>query len=219
MDLKFIQTGDNSKTLYLPELNEHYHSTNGAYQESVHVYIKSGLDLFKENNQISVFEMGFGTGLNVLLAWKFAQENKINIDLTTIELFPLPFEIWSEMGYAQNEEEQNIFDNLHSSTWEEKHNISTNFALTKHKTSLLYFKTDRKYDVIFFDAFGPDKQPDLWEIPVFEKLFSILNPNGILVTYSAKGQVRRNMQTAGFEVERIPGPPGKREMLRAKRVD
>ena len=217
MDLKFVQTGDNSKTLYHSELKEHYHSTHGAYQESVHVYIKSGLDLFKDKKQISVFEMGFGTGLNVLLAWKFAQENHIQIDLTSIELYPLPEEIWSGLDYYQSEEEANVFNELHSSRWEEQKEITSNFCLTKVKTSLLGFETNRKFDVIFFDAFGPDKQPDLWVIPVFEKLFSMMNSNGILVTYSAKGQVRRNMQAAGFTVERIPGPPGKREMLRATR--
>ena len=217
MDLEFIQTGDNSPTLYHPELNEHYHSTHGAYQESVHVYIKSGLDLFKDKKQISIFEMGFGTGLNVLLAWIFAQENKIQIDLTSIELFPLPKTIWSNLDYYQNEVEKNVFDEMHSRTWEKTHEVSPNFNLTKFKESLLEFNTIKKFDVIFFDAFGPDKQPDLWEIPVFEKLFAMLNPNGILVTYSAKGQVRRNMQAVGFRVERIPGPPGKREMLRARR--
>lgn len=217
MDLKFVQTDDNSTTLYHSQLNEHYHSTHGAYQESVHVYIKSGLELLKNKKQISVFEMGFGTGLNVLLAWKFAQENHLQIDLSSIELYPLPKEIWNGLHYSQNEIEKQIFNNLHSSIWGKKNEISTNFGFTKIQTSLLNYETKQKFDIIFFDAFGPDKQPELWVISVFEKLFSMLNPNGILVTYSAKGQVRRNMQTAGFTVERIPGPPGKREMLRATR--
>lgn len=219
MKLRFIETGDRSKTLYHPELNEHYHSTHGAYQESVHVYVKSGLDLFTDKSQIAVFEMGFGTGLNVLLAWLFAQEHKIDVNLTTLELYPLPEKIWQELDYYNNEKEKVVFTKLHSSTWEKENKISSNFCLTKYKISLLEFETEQKFDVLFFDAFGPDKQPDLWVIPVFEKLYSLLKLNGILVTYSAKGQVRRNMQAAGFTVERIPGPPGKREMLRATRKE
>jgi len=217
MELKLIETGDQSKTLYHPELNEHYHSTHGAYQESVHVYIKSGLDQFVDKPKVSVFEMGFGTGLNVLLSWMFSKEHNKTIDLTTIELYPLRNEIWTQLDYYKNSVQKNVFEKFHQCDWEQPIAIDENFTFTKHNVSLKEFSTPNKYDLIFFDAFGPDKQPELWEIPVFEKLYSILNIGGILVTYSAKGQVRRNMQQAGFTVERIPGPPGKREMLRAKR--
>ena len=216
-ELQFVDTGDQSKTLYHPELNEHYHSTHGAYQESVHVYIKSGLNQLHDKDRISVFEMGFGTGLNVLLSWMFSVENDIEIDFTSIELFPLPQSIWSELGYYKSPEQKRVFEKLHLSDWERVKEIDDNFHFVKHETSLHNFETEKKFDVIFFDAFGPEKQPDLWEVPIFEKLFSILNPDGFLVTYSAKGQVRRNMIEAGFTVERIPGPPGKREMLRAIR--
>jgi len=217
MELKLIETGDKSKTLYHLELNEHYHSTHGAYQESVHVYIKSGLDQFVDKPKVSVFEMGFGTGLNVLLSWMFSKEHNKTIDLTTIELYPLRNEIWTQLDYYKNSVQKNVFEKLHQCDWEQPIIIDEHFTFTKHKVSLKEFSTSNKYELIFFDAFGPDKQPELWEIPVFEKLYSILNIGGILVTYSAKGQVRRNMQQAGFTVERIPGPPGKREMLRAKR--
>lgn len=215
--LKFIETGDQSKTLYHPGLNEHYHSTHGAYQESVHVYIKSGLEQFLDKSNVSVFEMGFGTGLNVLLSWMFSKERNITINLTTIELYPLGHDIWTKLDYYKNQVQKNVFEKLHECEWEKSIALDEGFTFTKHKISLKEFSTSNKFDVIFFDAFGPDKQPELWEIPVFEKLYSILNIGGILVTYSAKGQVRRNMQQAGFTVERIPGPPGKREMLRAKR--
>ncbi len=218
MKLEFIQTSDKSKTLYNSELNEHYHSIHGAYQESVHVYVKSGLEVAKSLNPIHVLEVGFGTGLNVLLAHIFAHKNQVKIDLTTIETYPLPQNIWENLNYYSSPKEQEVFSKFHEIEWDKKVKIDSCFDFTKHETSLQDFDTNQKFDVIFFDAFGPEKQPELWEIPIFEKLYSVLNPNGILVTYSAKGQVRRNMQAAGFTVERIPGPPGKREMLRAIRV-
>lgn len=215
MKLEVLSTGDKSPTLYNSELDETYHSRHGARQESEHVYIKMGLEYFSNKPEISVFEMGFGTGLNVLLTWGFAQETGVKIDLTTVELYPLPQEIWTALHYAKNQEEQEVFEKLHVIPWEVKNKISETLNVTKIKGALMDIKIESKFDIIYFDAFGPDKQPQLWEPAVFERLYSWLNVGGVLVTYSAKGQVRRDMANAGFIMERLQGPPGKREMLRA----
>jgi tRNA U34 5-methylaminomethyl-2-thiouridine-forming methyltransferase MnmC len=219
MSLEFKLTSDQSPTLYHTELDEHYHSVHGAYQESVHVYIHSGLELFREKKNIRVLEMGFGTGLNVLLAAIFAEKHQIPIQLVTIEKYPLPSEIWEKLTYFKNTHEQDVFTRIHSEIWERELEITEFLRLTKIHTDLEKFETFENFDVVFFDAFGPDKQPHLWETSIFKKLLDMMNPQGILVTYSAKGQVRRNMIAAGFSVERIPGPPGKREMLRATKLE
>jgi tRNA U34 5-methylaminomethyl-2-thiouridine-forming methyltransferase MnmC len=215
MSLKIISTSDQSQTLYNDALDETYHSRHGAYQESVHVYITSGLDELKSKKQISVFEMGFGTGLNVLLTQMFAETHEIDIHLTTIELYPLGKEIWSQLEYARTPEERLVYTQLHEAKWEEDTKVSPHFSIRKKKVSLLEFTASAAFDIIYWDAFGPEVQPELWTLEVFQKLFGFLALGGILVTYSAKGQVRRNMVEAGFKVDRLPGPPGKREMLRA----
>lgn len=218
MKLEVLTTGDQSPTLYNEELNETYHSRHGARQESEHVYIASGLDELTHLNSIRVFEMGFGTGLNILLAHQFSQKHKIALEVTTIELFPLDKEVWSQLDFSVNIEEKEMFSQLHELPWEEKNVLNSSFSLLKRKLALADIPYQNAFDIIFFDAFGPDKQPDLWTPEIFTLLFNALDQNGVLVTYSAKGQVRRDLQSVGFEVERIPGPPGKREMLRAKKV-
>lgn len=215
MKIEFKITSDNSPTLFLPEMNETYHSIHGARQESEHVYIKSGLQEFIDKKEINVFEMGFGTGLNVLLTQNFARENQISISVTTIEKYPLNESIWKKLNYPKTDIEQYVFDRIHQSEWGKKEVINEFLNLTKLETSLLDYKEENAFDLIYFDAFAPDKQPELWTVAIFEKLFTMLVKGGALVTYSAKGQVRRDMQEAGLTVERIPGPPGKREMLRA----
>ena len=215
MSLKIIPTSDDSPTLYNDELDETYHSRHGAYRESVYVYIQMGLEELTHLKNIKVFEMGFGTGLNVLLTQAFSEMHKIDIHLTTIERYPLEKEIWSQLDYAQTEAEQKMYTRLHEAEWETDYTISTHFSLHKKKISLLEYDAPSMFNIIYWDAFGPEVQPDLWTLEVFEKLYKFLIPSGILVTYSAKGQVRRNMIQAGFEVSKLPGPPGKREMLRA----
>jgi len=215
MSLKIIPTSDESPTLYNDELDETYHSRHGAYRESVYVYIKMGLDELTHLKNIKVFEMGFGTGLNQLLTWEFAEQHQIKVDVTTIELYPLEEKIWKQLAYYRNEEEKEIYKQLHEAEWEQEHNVSKYLNICKKKTSLFDFNADEVYHIIYWDAFGPEVQPDLWTLEVFQKLYDFLWPEGILVTYSAKGQVRRNMIAAGFEVSKLPGPPGKREMLRA----
>lgn len=218
MKLEVLTTGDQSPTLFNEELNETYHSRHGARQESEHVYIASGLDKLTHLNSIRVFEMGFGTGLNILLAHQFAQKHKIVLDVTTIELFPLEKEVWSQLDFSINPEEKEVFSHLHELPWEQSQQVNPLFSLLKRKIALADIEYTNSFDILFFDAFGPDKQPHLWTPEIFTLLFNALDQNGILVTYSAKGQVRRDLQSVGFEVERIPGPPGKREMLRAKKV-
>jgi tRNA U34 5-methylaminomethyl-2-thiouridine-forming methyltransferase MnmC len=218
MNLKIRITSDNSPTLYLEELNETYHSVHGAQQESEHVYIKSGLSEFNGNNDVRIFEMGFGTGLNVLLTRNYAKENGMRIHFTSVELYPLPIDIWSQLNYTSNLLEKEFFTSIHQSTWGENTVIDPDFELVKHKISLAEVDYESEFDLIYFDAFGPDKQPDMWTINIFEKMYKMLDKGGVFVTYSAKGQVRRDLQSAGFKVERIPGPPGKREMLRARKI-
>lgn len=209
-------TADGSHTLFVPELNEHYHSVNGAIQESKHVYIEAGLKQIQKN-QISIFEVGFGTGLNALLTLQENErnENKLQIHYTTIEAFPLSEIITKNLNYP---DEKGILIDLHSAQWNALKQITPFFHLYKMEESLLnitFDSIDKKFDLIYFDAFAPDKQPEMWTQNIFNKLYNQCNQNAIVVTYCAKGSVRRMLQYAGFFVERIPGPPGKREMLRA----
>ena len=218
MKLEILTTGDQSPTLYNEELNETYHSRHGARQESEHVYIASGLDELVHLDTIRVFEMGFGTGLNILLAHQFARKQQTRLELTSIELFPLEKEVWSQLDFSINQEEKEVFSQLHELPWEQNQELSPLFSLLKRKTALADIEYANAFDILFFDAFGPDKQPHLWTPEIFTLLYNALDQNGIMVTYSAKGQVRRDLQSVGFEVERIPGPPGKREMLRARKI-
>lgn len=209
------KTNDNSHTLYHPELDEHYHSIHGAHQESVHVYIAMGLEAHQKNSALRVFEMGFGTGLNVLLAQEFAEKHQRPIAFTSVEKFPLPLDISGQLNFGKTAQSADIYQKLHTAPWEQPIKISPYFTLTKIAADVMDVVLTSSFDVVFYDAFGPRVQPELWELPIFEKLYGLMAPGGILVTYCAKGQVRRNMQAAGFRVERLPGPPGKREMLRA----
>lgn len=220
MERKVVQTADGSPTLFLPELNEHYHSIHGARQESLHVFLKQGLDAWLELHEQgpSILEVGFGTGLNALLTLQKALEEQINIEYTTLEAYPLGEEQVTAFAQAmqwQSPLEEKQFLQLHQVPWEQMVKLTPAFFLYKHESKLEEIVLKENYDVIFFDAFAPDKQPELWTTEIFTTLFQALRPGGVLTTYSAKGQVRRNMQAAGFEAERIPGPPGKREMLRA----
>jgi len=204
-------TADGSHTLFLPEINEHYHSINGAIQESKHVYIEAGFKQCRKS-EIHVLEMGFGTGLNALLTALEAEKQKIKVLYTGLEKFPLPQEMISQLNYSKLN--QPLFQAIHQTEWGKSEAISPHFYLEKIQTDFRDFDFPNKYDVIYYDAFAPDKQPEVWSQALFDKIFSAMNPRGILTTYCAKGNIRRIMQHAGFSVERIPGPPGKREMLR-----
>ena len=208
-------TADGSHTLFLPEMDEHYHSVNGAIQEANHVYIEAG---FKQcqKSEIHVLEMGFGAGLNALLTALEAENQKTKVVYTGLEKFPLPQEIISRLNYPKNYREKNLFEAIHQTEWGKLESVNLYFCLEKIQTDFRDFNFPNKYDVVYYDAFAPDKQPEVWSQTLFDKIFSAMKPGGILTTYCAKGNIRRMMQQAGFSVERIPGPPGKREMLRGK---
>ena len=211
IELKLSEDG--SHTLYVPELDEHYHSVFGARTESMHVFIKSGLD-HSDKQDIKILEIGFGTGLNALLT--ALNKGRRKIEYHSIEKYPLNSETEDALTLSpqQTVEESSVFKAIHEAPWNELTEIIPDFKLLKFEDDLLTVNFNTKYDLVYFDAFGPDVQPELWTKDIFQKIFDTTNTNGILTTYSAKGAVRRAMQSAGFKVERLPGPPKKREMLR-----
>lgn len=224
MERKIIFTGDGSHSISVPELNVTYHSMHGAIQESMHVFIEAGLrasGLFEWTGVHSILEMGFGTGLNALLSLAEADKHRCRLYYTAIDLYPLEQASIQQLNYCDQPgltSYKSLFEKMHSVDWEEMYEITDSFRLTKRKCDLLSFKTDDLFDIIYFDAFAPSVQPELWTEQVFEKLYHLLKNQGILVTYSSKGDVRRAMQAAGFIIEKIPGPKGKREMVRARKV-
>lgn len=218
-ELEIIITSDGSHTLRNNALNETYHSIHGAVQESRHVFIRSGLDYFRQETKakhVSVLEVGFGTGLNALLTLEYAREHSIQIKYHTLELYPLPVEIWSKLNYG--DVEAKAFADLHEAPWEVECSLTPGFSITKRKVSLLDVKLDVRCDVIYFDAFAPSVQPALWEYDSLQRVTATLNPGGIFVTYSAKGQLRRDLRSLGLQVETLPGPPGKLQMVRASKA-
>jgi tRNA U34 5-methylaminomethyl-2-thiouridine-forming methyltransferase MnmC len=214
-----IITGDGSKTLYLTGMNEQYHSVNGALTESRHVFIQHGLLYRKPFPGIRVLEAGFGTGLNALLTAWYAVNSCTEVVYRGLEKFPLGENLINELDHGSfaGERGREMFRKIHECKWNTESEIDTFFRLFKMQCDLTCYEPDPGFspDVVYFDAFGPDKQPEVWELTVFERLFHSMAPQGVLVTYSAKGEVRRRLISAGFVVERLPGPPGKREMLRA----
>ena len=212
-------SGDGSHTLFLRGLNEHYHSTFGAINESRHIFIEAGLNyIAQKSDRINILEIGFGTGLNALLTYIEAEKNCLKIDYSAIELFPLEEVIYSKLNYTELIQFQNInkiFLQLHQSTWEQRILLSDHFSLKKMKISLKDYLPEKQYfDLIYFDAFGPDVQPDMWTLDIFRKMATCLIQGGVMVTYSTKGIVKRNLKEAGFIIEKLPGPVGKREILR-----
>jgi tRNA U34 5-methylaminomethyl-2-thiouridine-forming methyltransferase MnmC len=222
MARKLIETGDGSHTLYVEELDERYHSYHGAIQESKHVFIKSGLHYIIEKQPalapVAILEIGLGTGLNALLTLIEADVLNKKIEYTAIEAHPLEKSIVDALNYVSllnAQHYQTYFDKMHESEWNTKTNLSSNFELDKMHTTLDVAVFETKYNLIYFDAFGPRVQPEMWTLAVFSKLADSLLLGGCLVTYCAKGEVKRTLKSAGFIVESIEGPPGKREMVRA----
>lgn len=224
MKREIVKTADGSSTIFLPDWKEHYHSIHGAIQEAEHVFIKMGLHKILERDdkqQISILEIGFGTGLNALVTWKAVQNRKILVDYTGVEAYPVTSEEIKSLNYAEELEGKTtakIFEKFHRIPWEEKSKITEDFLLTKQQKFFQEIQDSEIYDLIYFDAFGARVQPDLWTEEIFRIMYEALRPGGILVTYAAKGSVRRAMQQVGFLVEKLPGPPGKREMLRAAKI-
>jgi tRNA U34 5-methylaminomethyl-2-thiouridine-forming methyltransferase MnmC len=217
--LQIITTKDGSQSLLNPELNETYHSIHGARQESLHVFIKNGLDFVVQHHtkrSIKILEIGFGTGLNALLTAQYARENGVAIEYTTLEAFPVNESIWQQLTYAQSETERKIFYKLHHEPWDQWTEVSPGFMLKKLNTTLQLVSFDHNYfDLVYFDAFAPNKQPEMWELPMLQKTVNALTPGGVFVTYCAKGQLKRDLASVGTKVEALQGPPGKREMIRA----
>lgn len=225
MQRNLIVTKDGSHTVAIPEWEVSYHSVYGAVQESLHVFIEAGFrhwwNLHENASQCVVFEMGFGTGLNALLTTLEARRRQRKVFYETVEAFPLETTLIEQLNYCSALEEsfwQPVFSSLHTCEWSSVQHITTFFSFKKVKTLLANYIPGDPVDVIYYDAFAPGAQPELWTRPVFEKLFAMLAPGGVLVTYCSKGEVRRSMQAAGFLVEKIPGPVGKREMLRGTKA-
>jgi tRNA U34 5-methylaminomethyl-2-thiouridine-forming methyltransferase MnmC len=256
--IEFKLSGDGSHTLFVPGLNEHYHSTFGAIAESRHIFINAGLNFVRQSSSsVKILEIGFGTGLNAFLTFIETIGQELKIDYTAIELYPLKEDIYSKLNYPENmpltegltprlketsqhivvgdakntastetslhlamkfknEMIKEIFILMHSCDWNRKITISGQFSLSKIHSSLEDYLPEYQYfDLIYFDAFGPDVQPEMWTSEVFRKMASALKPGSVLVTYSTKGTVKRNLKEVGFKIEKLPGPAGKREILRA----
>ncbi|WP_456461599.1 tRNA (5-methylaminomethyl-2-thiouridine)(34)-methyltransferase MnmD [Lutibacter sp.] len=217
MKREIIVTNDGSTTIHLPEWDEQYHSKHGAIQETNHVFIKNGLSLFS-TNVISILEIGFGTGLNSFITFLESEKRDLTIDYVGVEAYPVLLKEIEQLNYVSALKANNfnaVFAKMHQQEWEIKNKISTKFSLTKRKQFFNEITDENRYNLIYFDAFGARVQPELWTEAIFKIMYKALKNGGVLVTYSAKGSVRRAMQSVGFIVERLEGPPGKREMLRA----
>lgn len=214
-----LKTGDGSVTLHIPEWNEQYHSKHGAVAEARHVFIKQGLHYWISQHKVSevaILEIGFGTGLNALLTQLEAEKNDWKITYTGVEAYPLTQSDLESLNFASiTHSPKELFQKLHAISWEENHDVSANFSLTKQEKYFSEIQDQQAFDVIYFDAFGIRVQPELWTEEIFEKMFQALCPKGILVTYAANGKARRALEAVGFKVDRIPGPPGKKQMMRA----
>lgn len=218
MKYQLILTEDGSHTIFVEELNEHYHSVHGALQESRHVFINAGLKAC-HRQQFNILEIGFGTGLNALLTFFEAEAGKLQIHYTACEPFPLTERIWKQLNYPTQlnaEGAETVLNRLHAAEFGSEVHMNENFTFQKIAQIIenANLPADH-FHLVYFDAFAPAVQPELWTYPIFKKLFDATAIDGVLVTYSAMGEVRRSMMKAGFVVERLPGPPGKREMLRA----
>lgn len=216
---EIIITGDGSKTIHMPEWNENYHSSHGALQEANHVFLRNGFDDFLDRAEISIFEVGFGTGLNAILTLQESEKRKIKTRYYGIEAFPVVAAEMEALDYESlldNAISVENYKKMHAIAWNQKEDISTYFSLHKIHQKLQDFLFEPEtLDLVYFDAFGPRTQEEMWSLEIFKKLFNALKPDGMLVTYCAKGQVKRDLKAAGFTVQAVPGPPGKREMTRA----
>ena len=217
-------TEDGSHTLFSEIARQTYHSSHGAIQESRHIFISQ---LSTLNPQLSILEIGFGTGLNAVLVAEWACENGARVEYTTIELYPLEREVYGELNYGRLLGCEELFLQLHETEWDAGlQRVNENFAIRKCKSDIVEelsneecgMRNEELYDVVFFDAFSPDAQPELWTEEVFKNVYALMKEGGVMTTYCAKGDVRRAMLAAGFKVEKLQGPPGKRHILRATKI-
>lgn len=215
---QIIKTLDGSNTIFIPEFDETYHSKHGAIQESLHVFVSSGLKFKTELININVLEIGFGTGLNALLTLIHSEETKKNIKYTSVEAYPLKWNLLSKLNYTDiifNGKYFAVYEKIHKCLWESFSVISPNFMLRKHNIKLQNIVFKSEFDIVYFDAFAPRVQSELWTERIFTSMYIALKPGGVLVTYCAKGSVKRTLKSVGFDLQSIPGPPGRREMSRA----
>ncbi len=222
---EIIKTEDGSHSLYIKELDEHYHSIHGAVQESRHVFIEAGLKHFISGAalpvEIKILEIGLGTGLNALLTFIEAEKSASHIYYTAVEAYPLSIDLAGQLNYIDclnAEKYQSVFNAVHSCEWDKPVMLSNQFTIRKIKNTIQQAILENKYDLIYFDAFGPPVQPEMWIEEVFAKIYAAMADKGYLVTYCAKGEVKRTLKKVGFAVESLKGPPGKREMVRAQKV-
>jgi tRNA U34 5-methylaminomethyl-2-thiouridine-forming methyltransferase MnmC len=220
--MQLTLTGDGSHTLFVPHLNEHYHSTYGAITESMHVFIRNGLELLTERVSIAVFEAGFGTGLNALLTAMNAIDRGIRVIYYAVEKYPVDPEMAARLNYPEllslHEGQADVlFTAIHQAPWNQLTIVHPCYHLHKIRADLSDFVPEFNYDLIYFDAFAPDKQPEMWTGEILHRLCLHLDPGGIFTTYCAKGSIRRLLMECGLDVKRIPGPPGKREILRGEK--
>lgn len=214
-------TKDGSSSIFIPEWDESYHSKHGALQESNHVFIKNGVEFCihqKKHTLLTILEMGFGTGLNCLLTYQAALNHGVHINYCAFELYPLSLEEVTMLNYTTIETLtpfETFFKKIHKTSWNESSQLNELFNLTKQLASFETVAAENEFDIIYFDVFGIRVQPELWTVQLFKKMYKALNNDGILVTYASNGAARRAMLEAGFRVEKIKGPPGKREMIRA----
>ena len=217
MKREIIITDDGSTTIRIPDWDENYHSTHGAIQEAKHVFIKNGLDLFQNQDSISILEIGFGTGLNAFITF-LETVNKEKVNYVGVEAYPISQDEIAQMNYVTEldaEKYQEIFDKMHACDWENQQTITENFILTKRKQFFQDIEDKNQFDLIYFDAFGFPLQPELWSEVIFKKMYDALLPKGTLVTYACRSSIKNAMLSVGFSIEKLPGAPGKREMLRA----
>ena len=222
MKREIIQTSDGSTTIHLPEWEESYHSKHGAIQEAYHVFIQNGLSLFREKETVAIMEIGFGTGLNAFITFLEAKKNNQKINYTGIEAYPISPEEVGLMNYAQELDaaaDAPVFAAMHDAAWETPVALDVTFELIKNRLFFNEIQYEQAFDLIYFDAFGFRVQPELWSEEIFAIMYKALKPEGTLVTYAARGIIKRNMQEAGFLVTKMAGPPGKREMMRATKKE
>jgi tRNA U34 5-methylaminomethyl-2-thiouridine-forming methyltransferase MnmC len=214
-----MKSADGSHTLYVEALNEHYHSVHGAIQESLHVFIHACFN-HSSVNPVKIFEIGFGTGLNAILTFIETDKTDKIVVYHSIELYPIENQLADQLNYPEflPDKYGKIFKQFHKLEWNKQHEIEKNFYLNKIQADLISYPLTEMYDIIYFDAFSPEKQPELWSESVFKKLFEHLNYGGILTTYSAKGLIKQRLRQVGFHVERLKGPPGKWQMIRATKI-
>ncbi len=227
MHHKLIVTEDGSHSLFVEELNEHYHSVHGAIKESKHVFIEAGLKHMSAlKPHINILEVGFGTGLNTFLTILESQKLSNTIDYVTLEAYPLSSDVITALNYSSLLVEQAnatmalqlLFNMMHLAEWNTKVGLTSKFKLHKIHNTLQQAELTEQFDLVYYDAFGPTAQPEMWEHAIFAKLWEVMSENAVLVTYCAKGSVKRILKSIGFQVEALPGPPGKREMIRATKT-